>query len=206
MESWQEKRYTFADFSRWDDDQRWELIDGHPYAMSSPLSIHQILSTELLFALRSHFSGHPCRVLHAPMDVKLSEHDVVQPDLLVVCEPGQILRTHIEGPPRLVIEILSESTQRHDRLRKLNLYGRAGVPEYWLVTPHPPMLEVLQNRDGLFTTVGAHSETGVLISPAFPELRLELGPIFASLPPQPPIDEVRESVPAYAVAGSRQAP
>ena len=131
------------------------------------------------------------------MDVKLSEHDVVQPDLLVACDPKQIQATYIDGPPRLVIEILSPSTLRHDRVRKLNLYARAGVAEYWLITPHPFMVEVLRHRDGLYTTVQVCTEHDILRSPAFPELNLHLQEIFDGLPPQPDLDEVREGVPPY---------
>ena len=123
----QKRPLTFEDYRSWPDDTRWELIDGQPYAMSSPSTLHQELSTSLILALTPFFRSRGCKLFHAPMDVKLSEHDVVQPDLLVACDPKQIRATHIEGPPRLVVEILSPSTLRHDRVRKLNLYARAGV-------------------------------------------------------------------------------
>ena len=191
------KPLTFDDYRNWDDEQNWELVEGRPYLMSSPSSLHQMLSMSLILALGPHFQGQSCRLLHAPMDLKLSEMDVVQPDLMVVCDPSQIRAGHIEGPPRLVVEILSATTQRHDRVRKLNLYARTGVAEYWLVTPYPFMVEVLHNRQGVFSAVGAYTESDTLHSPGFPALRLELGPLYASLPTQPPLEEVREGVPAY---------
>jgi Uma2 family endonuclease len=196
-------RLTFDDYRSWPDDPRWEIIDGHPYAMSSPSSLHQELSTSLVVALTPFFRGRGCRLFHAPMDVKLSDHDVVQPDLLVVCEPKQIRPTHIEGPPTLVVEVLSPSTLRHDRVRKLNLYARVGVPEYWVITPHPFMIEVLRLERGLFSTTGSYTELGILKSPGFPELELDLAELYATLPPQPPIDEVREASPPYS-ATSKQ--
>jgi Uma2 family endonuclease len=177
-------RATFADYLTWDDDQRWEIIDGQPYAMSSPTTLHQALVTEFLMTLGAHFKDKPCRVLPSPLDVKLSDHDVVQPDLLVVCRPEQITRSHIDGAPQLVVEILSSSSLRHDRVRKLNLYGRSGVGEYWLITPDPFIVEVLHNREGVFTTVGAYTEADTLLSPSFPEIRIDLGEIFTSLPQQ----------------------
>ena len=79
--------------------------------------------------------------------------------------PKQIQATHIEGPPRLVVEILSPSTLRHDRVRKLNLYARAGVAEYWIITPHPFMVEVMRL---------GYTETDRLCSCEFPELELDL--------------------------------
>jgi len=198
----EELRKSFADYCSWDDDQRWELIDGQPYAMSSPSSLHQMVSMNLSARLFPLFQGSPCRLFAAPMDVKLSDYDVVQPDLMVVCEPGQIRSAHIEGAPRLVVEISSPTTQRHDRVRKLELYGKFGVMEYWLVTPHPFMVEVLRNAGGLYVTEKVYTEQHVLRSPAFPELRLDLSEVFADLPPQPEIDEVREGTPPYVVSGN----
>jgi len=79
-----------------------------------------------------------CPVYPAPMDLKLSDRDVVQPDILVVCDPKQIKKTHVEGPPFLLIEILSFSTLLHDRGRKLELYARSGVQRSgW--SPHIPL-------------------------------------------------------------------
>lgn len=170
------------------DDERWELIDGQLYAMSAPLTIHQRISRDLSAHSWLHFRGRPCEVFTAPVDVKLSEYDNVQPDILVVCKPGQVLPTHVEGPPALVIEILSPSSVRHDRIRKFNLYARFGVKEYWLVHPASALVEVFY-LDGLYYVArGAYSECDVLESPTFPELRLELSAIF---PVQAP-DEVRE--------------
>jgi Uma2 family endonuclease len=192
-----DRRYTWLETRAFSDEQRWELIDGHPYAMSSPTTAHQLVSVRLTGALLPGFSGKPCQLLVAPMDVKLSEHDLVQPDLLVVCDPSQLQRTHVEGPPRLIIEILSESTQRHDRVRKLNLYARAGVGEYWLITPHPPLVEVLHHDGDGFRVAGVYTERDHLPSAVFPQLSLDLGPIFADLPDQPLIEEVREASPEY---------
>ena len=196
--------YIWTDVQNFDGEQRWELIDGRAYAMSSPLTIHQDVSMNLTGALLPHFRGTSCRLYAAPMDVKLSECDLVQPDLFVVCDASQIKRAHVEGPPRLVIEILSESTMRHDRLRKLNLYAQSGVEEYWLVTPHPPLVEVMKNVNGAFLYVGAFSEADTLRSAAFPELLLDLSPIFADLPPQPDIGEVKEATPEYLATLTRR--
>lgn len=112
---------------------------------------------------------------------------------MVVCEPDQIRPDCIEGSPRLVVEISSPSTQRHDRVRKLELYGKFGVAEYWLVTPHPFMVEVLRNAGGLYVTDKVYTEQHTLRFPAFPDLNLDLAEVFANLPPQPYIEEVLES-------------
>lgn len=194
------QRYTYADREEWDSNTRWELIDGHPYAMSSPNSVHQSILGELHVALKVHFKGSRCKVMLAPFDVKFTEYDVVQPDLLVSCGDRLGYAFH-DGAPDLVIEILSRSTMRHDRIRKLGLYARHRVPEYWLVTQHPFMIEVLANENGAFVTRGAYDQDQILLSPRFPELRLNLSEIAAELPPQPPIpNEVRESAPVYSTS------
>src|ERR1051325_5858017 len=91
------RRYTWADYRTWDDDKRWEIIGGEVFLMASPTSRHQHVTGELFRQMANHFKDKPCKVFISPMDVVLSEADVVQPDLLVVCTPTQIKRTHIEG-------------------------------------------------------------------------------------------------------------
>lgn len=191
-------RLTIDQLDQLDPTKRWELIDGVPYAMSGASLLHQLVLGEFHVALKSHFRGSGCHVLLAPFDVRFSLWDVVQPDLLVACGAG--LRTsHHDGPPDLVIEVASPSTFRHDRLRKLRLYSRMNVPEYWLVSPDPLMVEVLRWREGNYEIWGAFAPDSVLRSARFPELQLDLGLLAAALPPQPPIaDEVRETAPVYA--------
>lgn len=191
------RRLDWSDLEKLDPTQRWELIEGQPFAMSSPSSLHQALSVNLTVALHSHFRGQGCRVFAAPMDVRLSDHDVVQPDLLVVCRPDQVQTNFIQGPPDLVVEILSESTQRHDRVRKLRLYARAGVAEYWMLSPYPALFEVFQLRQGGYFVAGSFTERDAFASPGFPDLKLDLAALFGDLPPHPLIEEVHEQIPAY---------
>ena len=197
MDGPEPQRFTYKDLERFDPDKRWELIDGIPYGMAGATLLHQALVGELYLALRNHFGQGPCKVVLSPFDVKFSEKDVVQPDLLVSCGDSLGFRFQ-DGPPELVIEVLSPSTLRHDKLRKLNLYAQMGVPEYWLVTPHPLLIEVLENRDGSYVTSGVFAAEHCLRSVVFPTLALELQAVAEALPPQPPIeDEVRETLPTY---------
>ncbi|MBT9583108.1 Uma2 family endonuclease [bacterium] len=190
--------YTYTDLEKFDPNKRWELIDGIPYAMSSPTLAHQLLVGELYLALRQHFKKGPCKVILAPFDVKISDHNVVQPDLLVSCTDRLQFHYH-EGAPELAIEVLSQSTLRHDRVRKLNLYARSGVQEYWMVTPHPLLIEVLGNTGEGFLVRGSFTQDDKLRSFVFPELTIDLAQLLAALPPQPPIEgEVRETAPVYA--------
>lgn len=198
MDAPREIRYTHADLDRFDPQKRWELIDGIPYCMAGASLLHQSLVGELYFVLRAQFGSGPCRVLMAPFDVKFGEHDVVQPDLLVSCN-DRLCSQFQQGPPDLVVEVLSPSSVRHDRLRKLRLYAREGVPEYWLITPHPLLVEVLKNQGGAFLTHGVYGAEHTLRSARFPDLSVDLTAVAKALPPQPPIpDEIRETAPTYA--------
>ena len=133
-------RYTYADYCTWDDDVRWELIDGVPRAMSpSPGQKHQSILGQLHLQFGTYLRGKPCKVFLSPADVRLNpdgaDDTVVQPDLFVVCDHTRLDGRACVGPPDLVIEILSPSTMRYDYSTKLHLYKRAGVREYWIVDP-----------------------------------------------------------------------
>jgi Uma2 family endonuclease len=170
--------YTWTDYCSWDDGQRWELIGGEAVAMSpSPASRHQWVSAELQVCLHDFFKQKSCRLFNAPMDVKLSDFDVVQPDLLVVCDPSQVKAT-IEGPPALVIEILSEHSIQHDRIRKMELYARYGVKEYWIVTPFPSLVEIYLLQGERYVRWNAYAREDELTSPSFPGLSVNLQNVF----------------------------
>lgn len=136
-------RYTYGDYVQWDDDERWELIDGRPYAMGAPNVAHQRLVMSLGAQLHAQLEGARCEALISPLDVRLPRDDepddaivdVVQPDVLVVCDPSKLDERGCRGAPDLVIEVLSPSNADHDRVTKLALYERHGVREYWVVQP-----------------------------------------------------------------------
>jgi Uma2 family endonuclease len=129
-------RYTWSDYRSWSDEERWEIIDGIAYAMSpAPSPRHQTVTGNLFGKLLQHLSGKPCRPFIAPTDVRLTETDVVQPDILVVCDAAKITPTHIEGAPDVVVEVLSPTTAAKDLRQKKMLYERSGVREYIVVDP-----------------------------------------------------------------------
>ena len=133
-------RYTFADVLTWPDDERAELIDGEVILMApAPSRGHQGISVELIRQFANYLEGKKCKAYHAPFDVRLFEKDgdtpedvdtVVEPDITIVRDPSKLDDRGCKGAPDMVVEILSPSTQRHDRLVKLGLYQRAGVREY----------------------------------------------------------------------------
>jgi Uma2 family endonuclease len=188
-------RYTYADYATWPEGERWELVDGTPYAMTpSPSTSHQRIALGLASELRRCLEGRRCEALAAPMDVKLSEEDVVQPDVFVYCDPTQDKGSHIEGAPVLVVEVVSPSSGVHDRMRKLHLYARFGVREYWIVSPADQLVEVLTLTSGVYSVACVFGRGDELTSPQLPDVRIDLSGIFTDPPPP---DQVREGVPPY---------
>ncbi|MCI8295675.1 MAG: Uma2 family endonuclease [Lachnospiraceae bacterium] len=136
--------YTFADCLTWNEDMHVEIINGELFMMATPSSRHQEISGELFRQLANFLEGKPCKVYPAPFGVRLFEQDgdrpedvdtVVEPDISVICDRDKVDARGCKGAPDLIVEILSPSTRRHDRLVKLDLYQRAGVREYWIVDP-----------------------------------------------------------------------
>ena len=133
--------YTYADYYSWDDDQRRELIDGAVYVMSpSPTAGHQIISGNLFRILANYIFGKPYRIFAAPFDVRLNsdtlDDTVVQPDLTIIRDRSKLDEAGCAGIPDFVVEILSPSTASHDKLRKLRLYEKSGIQEYWIIDPY----------------------------------------------------------------------
>ncbi len=154
-----EKHYTYADYLQWPDDTRYELIDGEAFRMApTPLIEHQEIAGEVYCQLANQLDGQPCRPYIAPVDVRLPRADeadaaidtVVQPDVLVVCDPSKIDRRGVRGAPDWVLEVLSPSTAAHDQIAKRRTYERAGVREYWLVHPGDRTLTVYVLENGQY--------------------------------------------------------
>ena len=154
-----EQRYTYADYLQWPDDARYELIDGEAFLMApAPLIEHQEIAGDVYYQLRNQLDGQPCRPYIAPVDVRLPRKDeadtaidtVVQPDVLVVCDPAKIDRRGVRGAPDWLLEVLSPSTAAHDQIAKRRTYERAGVREYWLVHPGDRTLTVYLLDNGQY--------------------------------------------------------
>lgn len=154
-----EKHYTYADYLQWPDETRYELIDGEAFLMSpAPLVEHQEIAGEVFRQLANQLDGKPCRPYIAPVDVRLPRADeadaaidtVVQPDVLVVCDPGKVDRRGVRGAPDWLLEVLSPSTAAHDQIAKRRTYERAGVREYWLVHPGDRTLTVYVLDNGQY--------------------------------------------------------
>jgi Uma2 family endonuclease len=126
------------------DGKRYELHEGELSMTPAPGSRHQQVSRNLFALLHQHVTSKRLgEVLYAPLDCILSDTTIVQPDIVYLASEkrGLISARGIEGPPTLVVEILSPSTAQIDRATKMQLYARYGVPYYWIVEPEPVSIE-----------------------------------------------------------------
>ena len=169
-------RVSFADLERWPEDgRRYELYDGEVYEVPSPLPLHQIASARLHLALTDYVREHGGIVLYAPLDIVLTEYDVVQPDLLLFTRDREGLidpRKVTRHAPDLAIEILSPSTAGNDRGRKMQLLARHGVREFWLVDPQAVTIEVYWLSGNQFALASTAAGDQPVQSPLLPELSL----------------------------------
>lgn len=141
--------YTYDDWIHWEG--RWELLEGHPIAMSPmPKPEHQRVASELgaefLFALRKS-KCKSCKV-YSPIDYKITEDTILVPDLLIVC--GEIKKPFLDFPPKLVIEILSPSTALRDRNTKYEIYRQQGIVYYLIVDTDKKAIEVFKLVNGKY--------------------------------------------------------
>lgn len=138
-----ENQLTYDDYAALDDGLRYELVDGTLELMSpSPSVTHQLVSFELERKIADSCENDYI-IIHAPIDLILSNHEVRQPDLVLIHRSRMHILTQrgIVGAPDLVIEILSPSTLKRDKIGKLSTYARYEIPEYWIVEPVLGILE-----------------------------------------------------------------
>ena len=155
-------KLTWDDYAAFPDDgRRHEIIDGEHYVTASPVLRHQRVSRHIQFQLYEQIEQRgKGEVFNAPTAVQLSEFDIVEPDLLVVLADHEtrLRETRVDGPPDLVVEILSPSTRRLDREVKLALYRREGVNEYWIVDPEARQVEKYRRQGDLLARAGMFGE------------------------------------------------
>ena len=180
-------KLTYDDFLLFPDDgKRHELIDGEHYVTPSPNLQHQRILGRLYFAITNYLHGKPVgEVFFAPLDVVISRHDVVEPDLLYVSREraAQVLvPEHVRGVPDLVVEVASTSTRKRDETIKRSLYERAAVSEYWVVDPKIEVVRVYINTGNGFCrpTDLRRDAGGVLTTTLLPGLEIPLASLFTA--------------------------
>ena len=184
----EKKKYTYADYLTWPEEERWEIIDGIPYMQASPTWQHQALSRELLTQFSNYLKDKPCHVFAAPFDLRIPDENekdedttnVVQPDIVVVCNKEGLKGTGYYGTPTLVIEISSPTTIRKDKVLKFNKYEKAGVKEYWIVEPDGKFVSVFTLQESKrYGRPETYTEENKIQVSIFPDLIIDLSSVFA---------------------------
>ncbi len=167
------QKFTYQDYLKLPEEPgyRYEVLDGLLVKEPSPNVMHQRVSRRLQRILEDYFWEVDAEgeVFDAPLDVTFHDISVVQPDIFYVSGKQKeiIKENRIDGPPTLVVEVLSPSNSRKDRLQKLHIYQDVGIEHYWLVNPEEKTLECFALRDGSYSLVAAGMDEEVVRHPDF---------------------------------------
>jgi len=175
-------RVSFADLERVPEDgRRYELYDGEVYVVPAPIPRHQVVQDALAEELRGISRQHGGFAVGSPIDIVFSDYDVMQPDI-VYFGPARAhlvdLDHAIRHPPDLCVEILSPSTEATDRGRKLQMFARYEVPEYWIVDPVHETIEVYRLEVGGYALLQRASGDDEVKSSVLRSATLRAGHIF----------------------------
>jgi Uma2 family endonuclease len=178
-------KLTYDDFVLFPDDgKRHEIIDGEHYVTPSPRPRHQIILGNLHLAIASWLEANPIgRVYLSPLDVVMSDVDIVEPDLLYISNAraaSVLTEINVRGIPELLVEIASPGTRKRDDGIKRRLYQRAGVTEYWIVDPEVARIRVYRREGDAFARAIelSREHDTMLTSPVLPGLELPLARVF----------------------------
>lgn len=165
-----------------DDGMRYEVIDGDLYVSKSPSWSHQLGLSRLHVRLANHIDANGLgKIVEGPVGVILDAETAVQPDLVYISREraGSISERGVEGPPDLVVEVLSPSTEATDRTVKMRRYAAAGVPHYWLLDPKSRALEPCRLGEHGYELVGAYGPGTVFRPELFPGLEIPMDDLWA---------------------------
>jgi len=180
----EKQRYTYADYLEWEGSERYQLINGEAFQMATPSVAHQALLVELTLQFGIWLRGKPCQVFAAPLDVRLfheednSDDTVLQPDLLVVCDKGKLGKGSVNGPPDLVVEIVSPSNTHSELFHKFQYYLEARVREYWVIDPETKKVQVHVYDNGHYIST-AYKDNARIPVTILPGLEIPLGDLWA---------------------------
>lgn len=186
------KVYSYADYFKWQFEERVELIKGKIFKMSpAPNFKHQVLAGEIHALFRNFLKKKPCHAFVAPFDVRLplarqSKEDkdiytVLQPDVCVVCDTSKFDKRGCVGAPDIVVEVLSPSNNEKELKNKFDVYEEAGVTEYWIVSPQNKFLLVNKLVDGHYVTSRPMVAGDIVTTDVLPGFSIDLQELFDCL-------------------------
>lgn len=179
--------YSYRDYLRFQFEDRLELIKGKVFLMGAPARLHQKIFGFIFNKFYNFLENKRCEVYGAPFDVRLPQkskadkdiYTVVQPDIVIVCDPNKLDRRGCIGAPDLIVEILSPGNSKKERVYKYNAYEEHAVSEYWIVDPPKRIIsQYLLNDEGKFESIAVPAQNETLTSALFPSFSLNLGEVF----------------------------
>lgn len=177
--------WTYDDYAALPvDGKRYEMVNGVLYVSPSPSWSHQEIVGRIYRYLSTYVeSAGIGGAFPSPLDVELAPNTVFQPDVVVLLKASRkkLKARHIIGAPELVAEIVSPTSETHDRYRKLMAYARAGVPEYWIVDPDSRTVEILFLESGEYLSQGVFRGKATFPSLIVPGLAVEVEQFFVSV-------------------------
>lgn len=185
------QKWTYAEYCTWSDGKRVELIDGvmYDFITPTPSATHQQISGALSVQFANHLRGKQCKVYTAPFDVRLpdfiGQHNkdiatVVQPDIVIICDPSKLDEPGCSGRPDLIIEITSPVTALHDMKNKFNHYERVNVKKYWIVNQTDKTTMVFKlNDSGKYGRPETYGSNDSIEVPLLGDLVIDLAEVFA---------------------------
>jgi Uma2 family endonuclease len=182
--------YTYADYFKWQFEERVELIKGKIFKMSpAPNFDHQVLAGEVYGTLRDFLRKKTCKVFIAPFDVRLPRksiedsaiYTVLQPDVCVVCDPAKFDKKGCIGAPDIVVEVLSPGNNEKEMKNKFDIYEESGVKEYWIVSPQDKTFLVNILTDGHYVTSRPMVSGDVVTTTVLPGFAMDLKELFETI-------------------------
>lgn len=177
-----EPRITYADLERWPEDgRRYELYDGEVFVVPGPLPRHQVVQQLIAEMLRAYAARHGGFAVGSPIDIVFSDYDVLEPDVVFFrAERANLIDLDkvIRHPPDLCVEVLSPSTTSTDRGRKMQMFARYGVPEYWIVDPAERRIEMYRLEGSAYALVLIASGEDGVTSTTLPGLTFRSDSLF----------------------------
>lgn len=175
-----EKKMSYKQFMTMNEksDLRYEYIDGEVYMLASPSFEHQKTITALLIDFSNYLKDSSCNIYTAPLDITLKHqmtdtNNIVQPDLMVICDGDHVENGRYLGVPELVIEILSPSTRSKDMIKKLDLYMSSGIKEYWIIDLDQKQVHVYSFKDYSLEHMISYKENDTLTSTLFSDFTID---------------------------------
>ena len=178
----QRRRVSYDDLAQMPEDgRRYELYDGEVFVVPSPLLRHQVVGMRLWRILDDYASYTGGLAVASPLDIVFSDYDVVQPDI-VFFTANSLRSISLDRPvrrsPDLAVEVLSPSTASNDRGRKLRMFQRYGVAEYWIVDPSAEVIETYRLVESTYQVVATCGGGEKMRSAVLPGLTLVPASIF----------------------------